>query len=133
MKGSFESKVTMPNGVIYECDPSRSKRGLFGTKYDKTVWLTRYNSKYSVEKLLMSLTETNVFISLYINGVDATGILHPTGEQISKLLGNELSLEETFEYCRKTFCSDLSGIGTKPKAEKKQRAAIAQPDLFEMA
>ena len=114
MKSSFESKVTMPNGVIYKCDASRSKRGLFGTKYDKTVWLTRYNSKYSVEKLLISLTETNVFISLYINGVDATGILHPTGEQISKLLGNELSLEETFEYCRKTFCSVISSIGTIP-------------------
>lgn len=63
----------------------------------------------------MALNKTTVFISLYINGADATEILHPTAEQLSKLLGNELSLEEAFEYCRKTFCSDLSAVNTKPK------------------
>ena len=130
MKSSFENKVTMPSGVVYEWDAGRTKRGLFGSKHDKTIWLKRFNSKYSVESLLMSLTETNVFISLYINGVDATGILHPTGEQLSKLLGNELSLEETFEYCRKTFCPDLSAVSTKPKIKP---AIMAQPDLFEIA
>lgn len=130
MKRSFENKVTMPSGVVYEWDASRTKRGLFGSKHDKTIWLKRFNSKYSVESLLISLTETNVFISLYINGVDATGILHPTGEQLSKLLGNELSLEETFEYCRKTFCPDLSAVSAKPKNKP---AIMAQPDLFEIA
>lgn len=130
MKHSFKNKVTMPSGITYEWDASRSKRGLFGTKYDKTVWLTRHHSKYSIEKLLISLTEANVFISIYINGVDATGIIHPTSEQIANLLGNELSLEETFEYCRKTFCSELSSIGTKPKHKL---AIMAQPDLFELA
>ena len=93
MKSSFENAVTMPSGVVYKWDASRTKRGLFGSKHDKTIWLKRFNSTYNVESLLMSLTETNVFISLYINGVDATGILHPTGEQLSKLLGNDLSLE----------------------------------------
>ena len=130
MKRSFENKVTMPSGVVYEWDASRTKRGLFGSKHDKTIWLKRFNSKYSVESLLMSLTETNVFISLYINGMDATGILHPTGEQLSKLLGNDLSLEETFEYCRKAFCPDLSAVSTKPKNKP---AIMAQPDLFEIA
>ena len=130
MKSSFEKKVTMPSGVVYEWDASRTKRGLFGSKHDKTIWLKRFNSKYSVESLLMSLTETNVFISLYINGVDATGVLHPTGEQLAKLLGNELSLEETFEYCRKTFCPDLSAVSAKPKIKP---AIMAQPDLFEIA
>lgn len=130
MKRSFENKVTMPSGVVYEWDASRTKRGLFGSKHDKTIWLKRFNSKYNVESLLMSLTETNVFISVYINGVDATGILHPTGEQLAKLLSNELSLEETFEYCRKTFCPDLSAVSAKPKNKP---AIMAQPDLFEIA
>lgn len=130
MKRSFENSVTMPSGVVYKWDASRTTRGLFGSKHDKTIWLKRFNSKYSVESLLMSLTETNVFISLYINGVDATGILHPTGEQLVKLLSNELSLEETFEYCRKTFCPDLSAVSTKPKNKP---AIMAQPDLFEIA
>ena len=130
MKRSFENAVTMPSGVVYKWDASRTKRGLFGSKHDKTIWLKRFNSKYSVESLLMSLTETNVFISLYIIGIDATGILHPTGEQLAKLLSNELSLEETFEYCRKTFCPDLSAVNTKPKNKP---AIMAQPDLFEIA
>lgn len=130
MKRSFENKVTMPSGVVYEWDASRTKRGLFGSKHDKTIWLKRFNSKYNVESLLMSLTETNVFISIYINGVDATGVLHPTGEQLAKLLRNELSLEETFEYCRKTFCPDLSAVSAKPKIKP---AIMAQPDLFEIA
>lgn len=130
MKSSFENAVTMPSGVVYEWDESRTKRGLFGSKHDKTIWLKRFNSKYNVESLLMSLTETNVFISIYINGVDATGVLHPTGEQLAKLLSNELSLEETFEYCRKTFCPDLSAVSTKPKNKP---AIMAQPDLFEIA
>ena len=130
MKRSFENKVTMPSGVVYEWDASRTKRGLFGSKHDKTIWLKRFNSKYNVESLLMSLTETNVFISVYINGVDATGVLHPTGEQLAKLLSNELSLEETFEYCRKTFCPDLSALFAKPKIKP---AIMAQPDLFEIA
>ena len=130
MKSSFENAVTMPSGVVYKWDASRTKRGLFGSKHDKTIWLKRFNSKYSVESLLMSLTETNVFISLYINGVDATGILHPTGEQLAKLMSNELSLEETFEYCRKAFCPDLSAVSTKPKNKP---AIMAQPDLFEIA
>ena len=130
MKRSFENKVTMPSGVVYEWDASRTKRGLFGSKHDKTIWLKRFNSKYNVESLLMSLTETNVFISVYINGVDATGILHPTGEQLAKLLSNELSLEGTFEYCRKTFCPDLSAVSAKPKIRP---AIMAQPDLFEIA
>lgn len=130
MKRSFENKVTMPRGVVYEWDASRTKRGLFGSKHDKTIWLKRFNSKYNVESLLMSLTETNVFISLYINGVDATGILHPNGEQLAKLLSNELSLEETFEYCRKTFCPDLSAVSAK---SKNKPAIMAQPDLFEIA
>ena len=130
MKRSFENKVTMPSGVVYEWDASRTKRGLFGSKHDKTIWLKRFNSKYNVESLLMSLTETNVFISVYINGVDATGILHPTGEQLAKLLSNELSLEETFEYCRKTFCPDLSAVSAK---SKNKPAIMAQPDLFEIA
>lgn len=130
MKSSFENAVTMPSSVVYKWDASRTKRGLFGSKHDKTIWLKRFNSKYSVESLLMSLTETNVFISLYINGMDATGILHPTGEQLSKLLGNDLSLEETFEYCRKAFCPDLSAVSTKPKNKP---AIMAQPDLFEIA
>ena len=129
MKSSFENKVTMPSGVVYEWD-SKGKRGLFGTKYDQTIWLSRHNSKYSTERLLMSLNEINVFISFYINGVDATETIHPTGEQLSKLLGNELSLEETFEYCRKTFCPDLSAVNTKPKIKP---AIMAQPDLFEIA
>ena len=130
MKSSFENAVTMPSSVVYKWDASRTKRGLFGSKHDKTIWLKRFNSKYSVESLLMSLTETNVFISLYINGMDATGILHPTGEQLAKLLSNELSLEETFEYCRKTFCPDLSAVSAKPKIRP---AIMAQPDLFEIA
>ena len=130
MKRSFENAVTMPSGVVYKWDASRTTRGLFGSKHDKTIWLKRFNSKYSVESLLMSLTETNVFISLYINGVDATGILHPTGEQLANLLSNELSLEETFEYCRKAFCPDLSAVSTKPKNKP---AIMAQPDLFEIA
>ena len=130
MKRSFENKVTMPSGVVYEWDASRTKRGLFGSKHDKTIWLKRFNSKYNVESLLMSLTETNVFISIYINGVDATGILHPNGEQLAKLLSNELSLEETFEYCRKAFCPDLSAVSAKPKIKP---AVMAQPDLFEIA
>jgi len=130
MKSSFENAVTMPSGVVYKWDASRTKRGLFGSKHDKTIWLKRFNSKYNVESLLMSLTETNVFISLYINGVDATGILHPNGEQLAKLLSNELSLEETFEYCRKTFCPDLSAVIAKPKNKP---AIMAQPDLFEIA
>lgn len=130
MKSSFENAVTMPSGVVYKWDASRTKRGLFGSKHDKTIWLKRFNSTYNVESLLMSLTETNVFISLYINGVDATGILHPTGEQLSKLLGNDLSLEETFEYCRKAFCPNLSAVSTKPKNKP---AIMAQPDLFEIA
>ena len=130
MKRSFENKVTMPSGVVYGWDASRTKRGLFGSKHDKTIWLKRFNSKYNIESLLMSLTETNVFISVYINGVDATGVLHPTGEQLAKLLSNELSLEETFEYCRKTFCPDLSAVSAKPKNKP---AVMAQPDLFEIA
>ncbi len=133
MKGSFESIVTMPSGVIYECEISKGYFSNIGNEREKSCWLTRTIDKYSVEKILMHLGSRHLFISIYINGQDASGVINPTGEQIAKLLGSELSLEDTFEYCRKVFCSDLSGIGTKPKAEKKQQAVIAQPDLFEMA
>lgn len=117
----------------YSCKVTNGYFSNICNEHEKTCWLTREVSEYETESVLMHLGSRSVFISVYINNKDATGILHPTSEQLLKLLGSELSLEDTFEYCRKTFCPDLSGIGTKPKAEKKQRAAVAQPDLFEMA
>ena len=132
MKGSFESKVTMPSGVIYSCKISKGYYSNVLGQHEKTYWLERENSKYNTESVLICLSDRGAFISVYINSKDATGILQPTDKQLLKLLDSSLSIEDTFEYCRKTFCSDLLGIGTKPKVEKKQRAAIAQPDLFEM-
>ena len=133
MKSSFESKETMPNGAIYSCNISKGYYSHVLGQHEKTYWLEREISKYNKESVLICLSDRSVFISIYINKQDATGIIHPTDKQLLGLLDTNLSLEETFEYCRKTFCSELSGIGTKPKAEKKQRAAVAQPDLFEMA
>lgn len=132
MKSSFENIVTMPNGTVYSCSISKGYFSNIGNEHEKSCWLTRTIDKYSVEKILMHLGSRHLFISIYINGQDATGIVNPTEKQLLKLLGTKLSIEETFEYCRKTFCPDLSGIGTKPKAIK-QRVEIHQPDLFEMA
>ena len=133
MKGSFENKVTMPNGVIYECQITKGYFSNIGNEHEKSCWLTRKISKYQIERVAIHLGSRYLFLSVYINGECAVGIVQITSEQLLTLIGSRLSIEETFEYCRKTFCSDLSGIGTKPKAEKKQRAAVAQPDLFEMA
>lgn len=133
MKSSFEKQVTMPSGVTYECEISKGYFSNIGNEHEKSCWLTRKISKYQIERVAIHLGSRHLFISVYINGECAVGIVQITSEQLLTLIGSRLSIEETFEYCRKTFCPDLSGIGTKPKAEKKQRAAVAQPDLFEMA
>lgn len=128
MKGSFESKVTMPNGAIYSCNISKGYYSHVLGQHEKTYWLEREISKYNKESVLICLSNRSAFISIYINKQDATGIIHPTDKQLLGLLDTNLSLEETFEYCRKTFCSELS-----KKAKISQSTAVAQPDLFEMA
>ena len=126
MKHSFKNKVTMPSGVIYSCKISKGYYSNVLGQHEKTYWLERENSQYNTESVLICLSDRNAFISVYINSKDATGILHPTDKQLLKLLDSSLSIEETFEYCRKTFCSHLSGINTKLKLETKQRLAVAQ-------
>ena len=133
MKGSFKNKVTMPSGVIYSCKISKGYYSNVLGQHEKTYWLERENSQYNTESMLICLSDRGAFVSVYINSKDATRILQPTDKQLLKLLDASLSIEDTFEYCRKTFCSHLSGINTKLKAETKQRLAIAQPDLFAMA
>ena len=133
MKSSFKNKVTMPSGVIYSCKISKGYYSNVLGQHEKTYWLERENSQYNTESMLICLSDRGAFVSVYINSKDATRILQPTDKQLLKLLDASLSIEDTFEYCRKTFCSHLSGINTKLKAETKQRAMFAQPDLFAMA
>lgn len=129
MKRSFENTVTMPNGVTYECEISKGYFSNIGNEHQKSLWLTRKISKYNIERISIHLGSRHLFISVYINGESAVSIVEPTDDQILALAGTQLSIEETFEYCRKTFCPDLSAISTKPKNKP---AITAQPDLFEM-
>ena len=129
MKGSFKNTVAMPSGVIYECEISKGYFSNIGNEYQKSLWLTRKISKYNIERIAIHLGSRHLFISIYINGESAVSIVEPTNEQMLALAGTQLSIEETFEYCRKIFCPDLSAISTKPKNKP---AVMAQPDLFEM-
>ena len=119
----------MLSGVIYECEISKGYFSNIGNEHQKSLWLTRKISKYNIERISIHLGSRHLFISIYINGESAVSIVEPTNEQMLVLAGTQLSIEETFEYCRKTFCPDLSAISTKPKNKP---AVMAQPDLFEM-
>ena len=130
MKGSFKNTVTMPSGVTYECEISKGYFSNIGNEHQKSFWLTRKISKYNIERIAIHLGSRHLFLSIYINGECAVGIVQITSEQLLMLIGSHLSIEETFEYCRKTFCSDLSAVSTKPKNKP---AIMAQPDLFEIA
>ena len=130
MKGSFESKETMLSGVVYECQITKGYFSNIGNEHEKSCWLTRKISKYQIERVAIHLGSRYLFLSAYINGECAVGIVQITSEQLLMLMGSRLSIEETFEYCRKTFCPDLSAVSTKPKNKP---AIMAQPDLFEIA
>lgn len=130
MKRSFNNKVTMPNGVNYTCEISKGYFSHIGNEHEKTCWMTRHISKYSTEKILIHLGSRHMFLSVYINGEGATSIVHPTNDQLLQLLGGNMTIEETFEYCRKAFCSDLSAVIAKQKTKPR---IMAQPDLFEIA
>ena len=130
MKGSFKNTVTMLSGVIYECEISKGYFSNIGNEHQKSFWLTRKISKYNIERIAIHLGSRHLFISIYINGESAVSIVEPTNEQMLALAGTQLSIEETFEYCRKMFCSDLSAVIAKPKNKP---AVMAQPDLFEIA
>lgn len=130
MKSSFEKQMTMPGGVVYECQITKGYFSNIGNEHEKSCWLTRKIGKYQIERIAIHLGSRHLFLSVYINGECAMGIVQITSEQLLTLLGSHLSIQETFEYCRKTFCPDLSAVSTKPKA----RPAIEdQPDLFEVA
>lgn len=129
MKGSFKNTVTVLSGVIHECEISKGYFSNIGNEHQKSLWLTRKISKYNIERIAIHLGSRHLFISIYINGESAVSMVEPTNEQMLALAGTQLSIEETFEYCRKTFCPDLSAISTKPKNKP---AVMAQPDLFEM-
>ena len=130
MKSSFENKVTMPSGVAYESQVTKGYFSNIGNEHEKSCWLTRKISKYQIERVAIHLGSRYLFLSVYINGECAVGIVQITSEQLLTLIGNRLSIEETFEYCRKTFCPDVSAVNTKPKNKP---AIMAQPDLFETA
>lgn len=130
MKGSFKNTVTMPSGVTYECEIGKGYFSNIGNEHQKSFWLTRKISKYNIERISIHLGSRHLFISVYINGESAVSIVKPTKDQMLALVSSQLSIEETFEYCRKTFCSDLSAVIAKPKNKP---AVMAQPDLFEIA
>ena len=130
MKSSFESKETMPSGVVYECQITKGYFSNIGNEHEKSCWLTRKISKYQIERVAIHLGSRYLFLSVYINGECAVGIVQITSEQLLTLIGSRLSIEETFEYCRKTFCPELSAVSAKPKNKP---AIMAQPDLFEIA
>ena len=130
MKSSFEKQMTMPGGVVYECQITKGYFSNIGNEHEKSCWLTRKISKYQIERVAIHLGSRYLFLSVYINGKCAVGIVQITSEQLLTLIGSRLSIEETFEYCRKAFCSDLSAVSTKPKNKP---AIMAQPDLFEIA
>ena len=64
MKGSFESKVTMPNGAIYSCNISKGYYSHVLGQHEKTYWLEREISKYNKESVLICLSDRSVFISI---------------------------------------------------------------------
>ncbi len=130
MKSSFEKQMTMPGGVVYECQITKGYFSNIGNEHEKSCWLTRKISKYQIERVAIHLGSRYLFLSVYINGECAVGIVQITSEQLLMLIGSHLSIEETFEYCRNTFCPDLSAVSTKPKNKP---AIMAQPDLFEIA
>lgn len=114
--------------IKYKCESEKSRFSNIGQQWEKAIWFKRNLAKHQNESILLILTDSWCSISIRVNGIDLTGLIEPTNEQIAEIMDSSTSIAEVFDYCRKHFCRELAPVKPNVRPAK----VDDQLDMFEV-
>ena len=109
----------------YEYSTETSRFSNIGQQFEKAVWFKRNLKKYQEERIMLFLGSRFTFLSIYINNQQVVKCASVSTDDIAKLMSNQNTIADAFDYCRQHFCRELT-----PVKQAEVTNMIDQLDMF---